>query len=73
MIRTILDVTKEMAELFMPDSTTIGICFVLIVTFLSLSAYTYFWIHCKRLYRLNRSLDGAKSEYLNEESPIQTV
>lgn len=71
-IRTILETIKDLTETFrLPDLTTTGIYYVLIVYLLSISFYVYFWIHCKRLYELNGVIKKRKFE--KEDSEAESI
>lgn len=74
-IGTIFEGIKDFAELFkLPDITMFGISFMLILYLFPTSLYIYFWIHCRRLYKLNSAIKKRKIENVDRElEPIQVV
>lgn len=68
--RIIIDTIKEMNETFRsPDITTSGISVFVILYLVPVFLFCYFWIHCKRLYELNRII----KKRIKEEKKLEAA
>lgn len=71
-VTILLTVIKDIVDTFTTPDLTIAIVYYISIMYLfRISFYVDFWIHCKRLYDLNRAIKKRKSE--NEDSKLEPI